>query len=357
MAWPEGEISTTNTDQGTDNPQQARADILAMMLLVNQMLAARPMTQDGAVVFAGTAGGTANALTATLVPTPEELTDGMHIIVRASAANTSSAVTLNLNGLGALAVRKRGGVNLVAGNVYGVGHMLVLAYHASGSRWELLNPFEPGVTSVAPGTYVATTITIDSTGRISAIESGSPGYSNIAEWRNPGTFSWTVPAGVTRVKCRVWAAGASGAGGVARCGGAGGYGERYCNVSPGQVITIVVGAGGAAANAGSLGANGGTSSFGSFVTCVGGSRSTNIAADGAGGTVSGAQFARTGGAGTSQRGGDAFGASGGVAVDFDSIGPAGQPGAYPGGGGGRGDTTSPYSPGGAGANGCVIVDY
>lgn len=51
------------------------------------------------------AGGTANAITAVLTPAPSGLFAGMSIKVMLAATNTASAVTLNLNGLGAKPVK------------------------------------------------------------------------------------------------------------------------------------------------------------------------------------------------------------------------------------------------------------
>ncbi len=54
-------------------------------------------------------------------------------------------------------------------------------------------------------------------------------------------------------------------------GGGGGISNRLCTVVPGSVISVTVGAGGAAVTAeGDLGIAGGTSSFGSFCSATGG---------------------------------------------------------------------------------------
>jgi len=67
----------------------------------------------------------------------------------------------------------------------------------------------------------------------------------------PGTYSWTVPAGVTNIN--VAAIGAGGGGVVTFTGGAGGGGglsnyENNLKVNPGDSYTIVVGAGGISGN-------------------------------------------------------------------------------------------------------------
>lgn len=66
--------------------------------------------------YAGAAGGTGNALTATLSPAPTAYTDSMIVIVRVALANTG-AVTLNVNGLGPLSVVGAAHQNLQGGEL------------------------------------------------------------------------------------------------------------------------------------------------------------------------------------------------------------------------------------------------
>jgi hypothetical protein len=115
----------------------------------------------------------------------------------------------------------------------------------------------------------------------------SGGYSNYQLFTSSGTF--TVPAGIT--KCAVYMVGGGGGGGSGRAqpsnfnvgGGAGGTGgiigaDSFYTVTPADVLTVTVGAGGAggAANAitsnganGSSGANGTASVFGSLIVAGG----------------------------------------------------------------------------------------
>lgn len=54
MTWPTGSITTTNTDAGADSPASARADLLAMEQVVNQIIAnGEPMTLAGTQTIAG----------------------------------------------------------------------------------------------------------------------------------------------------------------------------------------------------------------------------------------------------------------------------------------------------------------
>lgn len=68
-----------------------------------------------------------------------------------------------------------------------------------------------------------------------------------------GTYSVTVPAGLTKLRATLWGGGGGGGGGSSRLmlsysgggGSSGGYVTSLLTVTPGQVLTVVVGAGGA----------------------------------------------------------------------------------------------------------------
>ncbi|MBR0653307.1 hypothetical protein GXW78_26880 [Roseomonas terrae] len=183
-----------------------------------------------------------------------------------------------------------------------------------------------------------------------------------------GTF--VVPAGVYRIRCRVWGGGGAGASSSSGNypgggGGSGGYGEGVYNVTPGSSITVTRGAGG-------VGGNGGSSSFGSLLTASGGQfgvpgSAGGVGAGGAGGAVSGAQisvpgangsggiyYGAAGGTVEGGNGGAAYGSSPvrGVGVAASSLN--GNPGTYPGGGGSGGTGASGS---GAGAAGLVVVEW
>lgn len=97
-----------------------------------------------------------------------------------------------------------------------------------------------------------------------------------------GTF--TVPTGVTRLVVTVFGGGGGGGGGsLSPCagvygqpGGAGGAAEVYLTgMTPGENITVTLGAGGNGGNGttsgnGGNGTAGGTTSFGAYVSCTGG---------------------------------------------------------------------------------------
>lgn len=82
-------------------------------------------------------------------------------------------------------------------------------------------------------------------------------------WSSPGSFGWSIPAGVTRIWVAMWGAGGGGGdGGLSKgSGGTGGGGAAFSAVdilvTPGHSVTVNVGAGGIGANGTAPGGNGG----------------------------------------------------------------------------------------------------
>jgi hypothetical protein len=202
-----------------------------------------------------------------------------------------------------------------------------------------------------------------------------------------GTF--TVPAGVNSITVDAYGGGGAGGGStnagagqnaarVGAGGGGGGYAKGVFTVTPGDVITVTVGAGGIGVS-GASGGNGGNStlSLPEFIALggTGGSGNTigGTPAGGAGGTGSvgnaGTQNGVSGSAGaTGNRvvggaggaGGGPNGGDGGAARGDDGVGAFnGFNGENFGGGGGGGRTrrNGGNSSGGNGANGVVIIAY
>ena len=92
--------------------------------------------QRNSLAFGGTTGGTANAATATLSPAPTAYVTGMALWVIAGNTNTS-ALTINLNSLGAKSVYRHSGFDLQGGDFL-TGNAYVMVYN--GTQFVLLNP-------------------------------------------------------------------------------------------------------------------------------------------------------------------------------------------------------------------------
>lgn len=190
-----------------------------------------------------------------------------------------------------------------------------------------------------------------------------------------GTF--TVPTNVRRVRVKlVGGGGGSGGATAARSaggGGSGGYAEGNFDVTPGQAITVTIGAAGAGGASGSNGGNGGTTSFGALMSAtggLGGQSGTVTPGGGQGGVGSGGQINLMGGMGTDgSPSTNTYGGNGGVSyfggggraalgfwnesgLAFNTAASGRAPGS--GGGSGYGGTNTQ---GGPGAAGIVIVEY
>lgn len=171
----------------------------------------------------------------------------------------------------------------------------------------------------------------------------------------PGTYSWTVPDGVTSVCVACVGGGGGGNTTLAYRGGGGGGGLGWKNdisVTPGQNITVVVGAGGASGpgeasyfdSPSLVAGNGGAYGQGTSFNAAGG---TYVGDGGGNGGVGGAGVATgfTGGGG----GAGGYAGTGGAGGTGSTSGTAGSGGA--GGGGGAGQSGQSGSGGGVGIYG------
>ncbi len=188
----------------------------------------------------------------------------------------------------------------------------------------------------------------------------------------PSSANFTVPPGVTRVEVELWGGGsgsfASTSSAASGGGSGGGYArKRIAGLTPGQVISVTVGAGGTAGTTAGAPAQPGTaSSFGTFVSAGGGqlngSATVSSPQNGAipGGSGNGGDVNLTGSSG--QIGYLSVGGLGGGAPmgGMQTSGSTGNSGVFPGGGASGAGTgangATPYN-GGAGASGLVVVRW
>lgn len=102
---------------------------------------ARRVQQD--VYSSANATGTADVITATLTPIPNNtpsVYSGLFVRLRVSAANTSAAPTLNLNSLGAKTIVKGNNLPLAAGDLPGAGAWAEFKFDTTLDKFVLLNP-------------------------------------------------------------------------------------------------------------------------------------------------------------------------------------------------------------------------
>lgn len=149
-----GHLAATNVQAAIEELVDEKARLAG---LDTQTFAVADATDDSHAVNAGqiqksslihaVAGGSSDALTATLTSGLTTLTDGMHVRIEATAANGTTGPTFNLTlgstATGAKTIKKGAAAALIAGDIYGAGHKLELVYDLTNDCWLLQNPAYP----------------------------------------------------------------------------------------------------------------------------------------------------------------------------------------------------------------------
>lgn len=190
-----------------------------------------------------------------------------------------------------------------------------------------------------------------------AITSLSFAQTSVTTYSWPGTYTYTIPTGVTTLSMEVFGAGGRGGNNGTGGGGGGGYSFGVFTVVPGSTLAVKIGTPGVSPTAG-------TSSVTGYIIATGGANGVtvanpNVGGGGAGGVGSGGSVNFTGGTG----GGGYFtyfGGGGGACASAAGNGNnGGNCMAYTGSNclqpGGAG-ATSPGFPAGAGGKGAGFTD-
>lgn len=248
------------------------------------------------------------------------------------------------------------------------------------SSTDIATTSTPGIVQLATTAAMTTGTSTTLVPPVSAIAAQLP-FRGIAQFSTVGTFTWTVPTGVTKAWVYVTGSGGGGGGSGSSTGAAGGGGGAGATALklvslvgvPSVSITIPAGGAGGTGSSGT-GSLGGTTSFGGIVTAGGGNGGSpsagNSAYSGSGsGSVSGGDITLVGGAGRNSLvgvgfnaggiGGDSyFGKGAGAALTTGSttIGVNGSPGIF-GSGGGGGASYNASSSGGTGGPGYILIIY
>ena len=362
---------TVNNGTGSGSyPQNTNVNINANAAPINQIF-------DNWTRLSGS-GSFANANIASTVYT----TGNSNTVIQANYRIQTFTLTVN-NGTGSGTYANNTNVNIVA-NAAPSGQVF--------NNWTRLS----GSGSFANANIASTVYTTGNSNTVIQANFRNKVPITVRPFSSAGSYNWTVPAGVTSVDVFLVGGGAGAGSGVSG-GGAGGYTATFLNitVTPGQVIPITIGSGGAGNSYnGTVGgysqflntsyrANGGNSSPASYRGGNGGSggggtnglyggnggsngsNGSNSAGGGQGGTGQGTttrDFGEStgkinagGGGGT----GTSAGGDGGVSDYYDGAGSSGG-GGYDGaggggygGGGGAGSGTN----GGPGGDGTCLIRY
>ena len=203
-------------------------------------------------------------------------------------------------------------------------------------------------------------------------------FQSPKKFETPGTYSWTVPPGVTSICIEAWSGGGGGGGSAATNaayeaypgggGGGGGYAYQCFTVVQGTVYDVNIGAGGQGAkNSTSDGLSGGSSSVGNLIQVIGGEGGKKLSASitggngGLGGYSSNNTFTITGSNGANggysfngdgKGGNGANGGDGGVINMSTCVGVIGN---IPSGGGSGAKCSGNTAIGGYGARGQIYI--
>jgi hypothetical protein len=129
--------------------------------------AALGQTQNGAFLWGGTAGGTANAATISLNPPLAAYAAGQAFRFQTGAAANTSAVTLNVNSLGAVAVNKGDGTTALAAGDLPASAMVTVVH--DGTRFRLIDPaISPTLDAITPAWVDLASATTTDLGTVTA---------------------------------------------------------------------------------------------------------------------------------------------------------------------------------------------
>jgi len=322
--------------------------------------------QSGGTTTYITVAGT-DTITGTVTPALTAYATGQQFSFVVAATNTT-AVTLNVDGVGAKAVTSTGSVALVAGDMI-IGQVVIVEY--DGTRFQLINGNNlrvAGTTSgtatiVAPAVAGSTTLTLPTL-------TGTVGLATrTVQVFTSGSGTYTTPTGCKAIQIEIVGGGAGGGGGnnatTSTAGGNSTFSTLTANGGTGSAHTTV-GAGGTATG-GDVNVSGGTGVAGSNPVAglnsgagggggssfFGGGGASSYAAGTNGGLNSGGGG---GGGGTTAVGGQYPGCGGGSGGYCRKL--ISSPSAtysYAVGAGGAGAAASIGSAGGTGAAGIIIV--
>ena len=323
-----------------------------------------------------TAAGT-DTITGTVTPTLTAYATGQQFSFVVAATNTT-AVTLNVDGVGAKAVTRTGSVALVAGDMV-TGQVVIVEY--DGTRFQLINGNSftnlkasgtLGVTGVATFTAAPVISSITNTGTLTLPTlTGTVGLATrTVQVFTSGSGTYTTPTGCKAILIRCVGGGGGGAASVTNNGVVGGnstFGAITANGgglgNTGGGVGGVGGTGGSTTGANVINGTGSSGgSGGKDPAAAGGSGGgTFIGGAGAGGTYQGAGFAAAANTGAGGGGGGASvaavnsaggGGAGGYGESLISSPAATY--SYAVGAGGAGGAAGTYA-GGAGGSGIIIV--
>lgn len=134
-----GEVYESNINANTNTPPHATWTIVP--------------SAGSATIPESSAGGTANAVTATFSPALTTLAQDILVAVRSAAINTT-AMTFDPDGLGPKSIYKGNNQAIAAGDIPGAAYWMLLQRDQTLDKWNLLNPYVTGATVPSASTVL-----------------------------------------------------------------------------------------------------------------------------------------------------------------------------------------------------------
>lgn len=125
----------TPTDVGSPNTLARVSSIESNLQAIADGFA---MVEDDVTDIYAVAGGTENVLTVAVTPAPVSYVDGYYVAFKTPLTNTSRTVTLNVNGVGAVAIKDAAGGEINIGDLV-AGAINAVRYNTSISAWQLIS--------------------------------------------------------------------------------------------------------------------------------------------------------------------------------------------------------------------------
>lgn len=146
----------------------------------------------------GAAGGSANAITVSNPVPLRALTGGAMQLCRATADSTG-AVTLNVDGTGATALRDYQGTALPTGAIKN-GQLIIAVYNEAAGNWHLLNPTPPPAASDTVAGVLEIAVQSEMEAAADLTRAVPPGRQRLhpSHFKNSGRFNGTGTLAIDR---------------------------------------------------------------------------------------------------------------------------------------------------------------
>lgn len=149
----------------------------------------------GKTTYAGSTAGSGNAFTVTMPNTRGSNVDGDEVVFKANRSNTGAA-TLNVDGIGAVPIRKADGEALIAGDITS-GLIYEVRYDAANTRFQLVSPALSDAISAASSASAAAASAAAAAASASAASTSASAAASSAAAAAASAASITLPLPIT----------------------------------------------------------------------------------------------------------------------------------------------------------------